>query len=569
MKNTRKKVQTKKVPKAVLGALIGTGMSLVTGLISNAKQKKEEEEAALRASQNALNIARQEDSIRLNDYKIEGDGQVDFYQAKGGKITDPEKKKTERPVNDAEAKANSYKENPDSMFTEEGIKMLGFVDETTNTPRSKVEYGKYKGLGYFKETVQEDGRVIISPTKQNIRNASDYKKTMKYLQELNPSVQLDSNYIDTKNRLAKGGNISKSYKTTGGELKPISSDMELAKGNKHGETTIDGTSGIKLMDKTGKPFVEIEDEETIKDGVKVYSDQTIYAKGKTYAQTAEALAKKKGTLEKGMNKGTSLNASTSKRKIEVLDKEEDALFAHQEATKTKARTSVMEEGGWLKKGAEAIVPYLDNVTNAILTSKSPKVPEPVLQIPTSLKTKVNVNPQLNEVTKAVESTADFIQGNTSNSASARNAITKARLEGSAQKANIKANKENAETQLYNANVQNAQQITARNLNTINDTSAKKFARANDIQSRVSANIANLAGDFVDKKNFDAEQAYNKERLDIARQYDTNGTSLRADLLNPTEVQKLKTDDNYFNEQLERYKDNPKELERLKALRGII
>lgn len=571
---TRKKINNK-VPKAFEGALIGTGLSLLSGIIGNAKQKRlqeeEERKALLINKQNSII----EDTNRLQDFKEEGEGNINYYQAKGGKI-DPKKKgkttTTERPVNDKEAEANSYKNNPNSMFTAEGIKMLGFVDETNTTKADNLNYGKYKGLNYFNTVSQDKGnRVRVSPTKNNIRNASDFKNNIKYLQELNPNLTIESDYIETSNRMAKGGNTSNSYNTKGGELKPLSSDMEIAEGNKHNESKIDGTSGIKLLDKTGKPFVEIEDEETIKDGTKVYSDQSIYTNGKTYAQTAEQLSKKKGELEMKLNKGNSIQNSTARRRIEVLDKEEDALFVHQELSKTKKTSPIMADGGntsKFAKGLEAAIPYLDNVTNAILTATSPKVPNPVLQKAIPLNTRYNVQPQLNEVDDAVNAGSKFIKDNTSNSAVARNEITSARLQGSRAKADIHSNQFNVETQLKNRNTQHIANITANNINTVNDNNTKKFARANDIQSRISANVSNAVGDYVDKKNFDAEMDYNKERLDVARQYDTAGTSLRADLLNPTEVNKLKTDDIYFNEQLERYKNYPRELKKLKALRGL-
>jgi hypothetical protein len=571
----RKKIQNNKIPKAFAGALISTGLSLVSNLMGKDKIAEEERlarerTAALANSQNVL-----QDKVATQNYDTDGYGAVSYYKA-GGNI-DPNKKNkgktttTERPVTDKEAEANSYKNSPNSMFTADGIKMLGFVDETNTTKAPNIEFGKYKGLGYFETVSQDNGnRVKVSPTKNNIRNASDFKYNIKYLQELNPNLTIESSYVDTVNRKANGGNLSKSYKTKGGELKPLSSDMEVAKGNKHDESTIDNTSGIKLLDKTGKPFVEIEDEETIKDGTKVYSDQIIYKGNKTYAQTAEQLSKKKGELEKNINKGNSVQNTTARRKIQVIDKEEDALFAHQEASKVK-QSSTMAEGGnldWLKKGVESVVPYIDNITNAVLTNNAPKIPNPIVQAIPSLKTTVNVNPQLGAVNDAVEASNTFVGNNTSNSAVARNKVIATRLEGSRQKSAINANKENVETTLHNSNVQNAQQVIGNNLNVIRDNQNKQFARANDIQSRTSANIANAVGDFIDKKNFDSVEAYNNERLDIARQYDTNGTSLRADLLNPTEVNKLKTDDAYFNEQLERYKNSPRELERLKALRGL-
>ena len=90
-----------------------------------------------------------------------------------------------------------------------------------------------------------------------------------------------------------------------------------------------------------------------------------------------------------------------------------------------------------------------------------------------------------------------------------------------------------------------------------------------MDQRTSANFANIAGDIVDARNFKATEAYNKERLDISRQLgDVNGTSLRADLNNPTEITKLLSNSTYAKERLEAAKNYPKELARLKAILGL-
>ena len=75
----------------------------------------------------------------------------------------------------------------------------------------------------------------------------------------------------------------------------------MAQGNTHNQNNIDNTYGIKLM-QGGNAFAEIEDQETIKDGEKVYSDKLKSSNGLTYAENAEKLSKKKGKLEKNFRK---------------------------------------------------------------------------------------------------------------------------------------------------------------------------------------------------------------------------------------------------------------------------
>ena len=108
-----------------------------------------------------------------------------------------------------------------------------------------------------------------------------------------------------------------------------------------------------------------------------------------------------------------------------------------------------------------------------------------------------------------------------------------------------------------------------NLAKQNKFNTDTMVRKDALQQRTSANFANIAGDLIDNRNYAATEAYNKERLDIAREVgDVEGTSLRADLNNPTEVSKLLSDKRYAQEQLNRYKDSPKELAQLKAILGI-
>lgn len=561
-----KKVFVKsKKPKAVYGALIGTGLSLVSNLIGQNKAKEEQQKAEMQAMLLAKSNNMAQDKIRLADFQEEGNGIIDYYAKNGGKI-DPRKTKEEyeRPVTDAEADANAAT----SQFTSEGIKMLGFVKEYEDLPKSKINYGKYTGMGYFNE--QPNGEAIsLSPSKRNARNAYDFKASVDYVRKLNPDLIINDNgYVDIKDRKEKGGKLmAPSYSSTGGTLQPLSSDTELVKGRKHSQ------GGVDLLDDNGKPFVEVEKDETIKDGTKVYSDSLKFVNGKTYAENSEMLARKKAKIEQDITKGDSITNFTNKRKLASLDNKENLLFAHQEISKVNTNKSVTKakngmdldqpEDNFLTKAA----PYIDNVANAVLTLNTPKLATPVLQKQVPLKTTVNVQPQLNDVTNAVESAATNIKNNTSNSAVARNEITAARLQGSRQKAQINANKQNVETNLYNANVQNSQNISARNLAAINNYNQMNVMRTNDIQKRISDNVANLSNDIIEQRNFEAGQRYNQERLDIASNMYQKDTTRRALLNNPTEIMLMKNNPDYAQKVLERFKGT-KEEEELRRLLGI-
>lgn len=358
---------------------------------------------------------------------------------------------------------------------------------------------------------------------------------------------------------ANGGKLAKvPYKTKGGELNPISDDMVIAKGNKHNESTIDNTSGIKLI-QGNKPFAEIEDGETVKNGNMVFSDRLTVDGKNTYAETAEGLARKKSKIKSKMKKGDRISTNTSNRKLAFIDKKENELFMMQEASKLPNNSNKLAKGGFAK-AMDYAMPFVDNITNAILTADTPRINKPQLQTPVSLKTDVNVNPQLRGVKDAVKATTDSVLANTSNSATARTAIGATRLAGAKQTGNILANKENTENQLINQERLANVNIGAQNLSKLNQYQDKNLARLGDMQGRISANVANLAGDFVDKRDFAAKEAFQKEQLKvIGNTYDVKGTTGRADLNNTILVDTWKSNPTLAKQVFETsYKGTPNE-----------
>ncbi len=671
-----KRMRKKVVPKHLLGTLLNTGIGLATSAIGNAKVKREAERVRMNQEQSQRGLELSQDQQELDAYESSGKGTVNYYQAKGGKLST--------------------------------------------------------------------------------------------------------------------GMRSPSYKTRGGKLKPLSSDMEKAYGNKHGESKIDGTSGIKLA-KGGKTLAEIEDGETIKDGQMVYSDRTKVKGDMTYADAATKLSTKKATLELQMKNQDSISMATSKRKLAMLDKKENMLFMHQEGrkmkkgamgmkmpkmrkggrltdrdeyikkgkfglpyiddnedgrikkrmlykkqikvkpdsathkqmrnggalhpnptstrnsgrfsdyplrsgnralddylaydnagsssrrslrqpasvaddasnavkldkalmmkkgaygmmmgkkpmgrkkammmkkpmmkrsmkkpmmkmakggmmnrkmmnmsktgmpedmmqmmmeyggkmpmggkmmkkrkgmmnyggkmnymatggmVKKKTLTNKMQNGGGIKafgkkvgKGLTAAAPFLDNISNAILTSQTPNIPKPRLQRIKDLETTTNVNPQLAEISSAVDATTRNVSQNTSNSNVARANVASARLKGASAKSRILANKDNTERNLRNANTQNRQRVESANLNKLGQYDQQRLAREGDIQGRISANVSNFAGDITDIENRKREDAYNKERLDIAKLTYNQGTTKRAE--EALDAGRIEEEDNVRSRRLRR------------------
>lgn len=174
---------------AAIGGVLGGAASLVGGN----KAKKE----ALEAEKN---------------YDLGQNAKYRNTFATGGKLDD--KKKKTRPVTDEEAEANSYKNSPDSMFTAEGIKQLGFVNEYDNPQVPELNMGKYKDVNYFKPSMDASGRVILNNTQNNPANAQLYNEQIHNIQKLNPNIQFANNGfipLSKQNQMDDGGYIRKGF----------------------------------------------------------------------------------------------------------------------------------------------------------------------------------------------------------------------------------------------------------------------------------------------------------------------------------------------------------------------
>ena len=461
------------VPKAIWGTLIGAGLNFGMGLLNENKQRRFQKEAANLAKKQAKSQLAMQDRSRLKDWEYEGEGEIDYYGAMGGKFANPSK-----------------------------------------------------------------------------------------------------------------------FYATGGDLKQLSSDAVVAEGNKHEESTIDNTSGIKLS-APGKPnFLEVEDDEVINEN-RVFSDRLFLDKKTSIADIAKKLSKNQGKNEENLNNTDVITKNTAKRNLANIEKNLNKLFFLQEASKeamgledngnkkvfggysvtggSTGNTGGGSTGGGnsmnFTKSLEKFAPYMDNLTNMFLTANTPKIPEPTIQPIIPLKTRVNVNPQLQDVTRAVEGSTKFIKYNTSDSNAARASITSARLRGGEAKAKIRANKANVEANLYNQNVRNAQGITARNFAKVDDYRAKVMHRSDDIAERISSNISNLSDDITSNRNYKDALRFNQERLDIAKQMYNQGTTRRALLNSSFEIERLKNDPEQAEAILEAFKGTQEE-QKLRELLGL-
>lgn len=433
-------------------------------------------------------------------------------------------------------------------------------DFNTNYPRPILEDSVPKAVyGALISSGLGLASTLINNNKNNRLQQEQQERSNKLVtnQKLVQDQQVLENF-DTQGKslnslyLMKGGNLATpSHYTRGGDLNPISSNSEEAVGNKHSETTIDDTSGIKLSNDTGV-VAEVEDKEIIKDGQKVYSDK-LKPKGSnmTYAVMQKKYAMKKNKKEEMLSKGniSKIKENTLKRELLGLSKKEDDLFNDQEYSKKEQgiepETTKLMEGGHVFGGGNfgtKVAPYLDNAVNLATTLLKPKVPQPVLTPNRSYNTKVNVNDRISNVQNEVEKASNFVRGNTSNSNTARSNVIRTRLQGAQQKNSILAAQENQERNLENSAIQDQQRVAANNNNLLNSNNQQNLQRSLSIQKELTANAANAVTDFGNTIKYNDKVALENQKNELYRDiYSPNDNArVRTILDNSAEMDRMKT-----------------------------
>ena len=170
---------------------------------------------------------------------------------------------------------------------------------------------------------------------------------------------------------------------------------------------------------------------------------------------------------------------------------------------------------------------IDNGVNALLTATTPKLASPIKNVAQRLKTTYNANPELAAVSRETNAVAQNVLQNTADSNDARANIASARLQGMIAKGNILGRKENIETQLINQDKGNKQNVDASNTALANKYMGDKFNRANDIQTRISGNFANLSEDIKGSQTAVGMDKYYRQQLILDLQNDITGSKARA------------------------------------------
>ena len=131
--------------------------------------------------------------------------------------------------------------------------------------------------------------------------------------------------------------------------------------------------------------------------------------------------------------------------------------------------------------------------NAAILSKLKSPNQPISVPAAKLKTKININPQLDKMRETIAEYERNVDSNTLSSRVALDRKQNARLAGILQANELYGEKENKETELINADKLNQQAVAAENIKAYNDWNDRVTAFENDVLDKQSENIVNSLG----------------------------------------------------------------------------
>lgn len=144
----------------------------------------------------------------------------------------------------------------------------------------------------------------------------------------------------------------------------------------------------------------------------------------------------------------------------------------------------IDKGEAISSGIGAFGTLISGLLNkgSIDKTSAPQVPAPQLVTPAKLKTNININPELSENRENELRINRLIRGNTGSSAAALARIQSNSYRSLSERNKLRSHKENVETQLYNQDSMNRQQVASANAQQVNETN-----RFNSISSTQTAN----------------------------------------------------------------------------------
>lgn len=142
----------------------------------------------------------------------------------------------------------------------------------------------------------------------------------------------------------------------------------------------------------------------------------------------------------------------------------------------------IDKGEAISSGIGAFGTLISGLLNkgSIDKTSAPQVPAPQLVTPAKLKTNININPELSENRENELKINRLIRGNTGSSAAALARIQSNSYRSLSERNKLRSHKENVETQLYNQDSMNRQQVGAANAQQVNETN--RFNSLSTIQT---------------------------------------------------------------------------------------
>lgn len=144
----------------------------------------------------------------------------------------------------------------------------------------------------------------------------------------------------------------------------------------------------------------------------------------------------------------------------------------------------IDKGEAISSGIGAAGTLISGLLNkgSINKTTTPQVPAPQLVTPAKLKTNININPELSENRENELRINRLIKGNTGSSAAALARIQSNSYRSLSERNKLRSHKENVETQLYNQDAINRQQVGAANAQQVNEAN-----RFNSLSATQTAN----------------------------------------------------------------------------------
>ena len=148
-------------------------------------------------------------------------------------------------------------------------------------------------------------------------------------------------------------------------------------------------------------------------------------------------------------------------------------------------------GDWIGLGSNITSGLIGNIINRNMLNDLEYSSAPIPRIAPKLKTRININPQLDNMRESLAAYERNIANNTGSSQVALSRQQRARLANMIGTNSIYANKENTETQLINADRLNQQEVANKNIEDYNTWAQNKVAFDNTIREQQAENNIGL------------------------------------------------------------------------------